>query len=174
MKLTRSVSEIPFGDAGIYETIAAMRRLARTPSLAVSRLATVWTLGARTQMDRALALHDALAKAFDYQDDGDVETIYTPDLSARRVLDSGKFFGDCDDLSVLTAALGLAVGVPAAFVIVAECSDPKCDGVTPFSHVYSLLYPLLNDGSGSIGTVDFDLSRPDLPPPVSRVVVFPV
>lgn len=61
-----------------------------------------------------------------------IETLVRP----VDILDSSGH-GDCDDFSMLTAAMLTAIGVPAAFVTVA--ADPSAPD--QYSHVYVAAYP---------------------------------
>ena len=86
-----------------------------------------------------------------------VELIRTPSYLLRQIEDTGRAEGDCDDVAVLGAALGMAAGIPARYVLV---------GLTPgdpFEHVYAELLT-------AWGPVDLDTTRPAQMPPGVEVV----
>ena len=144
------------GDLGVYQTLAVMRQMARTAAATfhVRALAVQWTAGARTPLERAVALRSQLARVYRYVDDLSAETLYPPLVLVAELQDSGEITGDCDDLATLGAALGLAVGLAPTFVVVSE--DP--DG--PFSHVFTVLAPPSSVDMVAGPAVDLDLSRP--------------
>ena len=162
------ITYIADGDLGIYQTLAVMRRLARkaSTSLPVKRLATEWTLGARTPLEAAQQLRARLYDAYRFVADPVAETIYAPELLVRLLESDGSIEGDCDDVATLAAALGLAAGLPASFVVVAEDTGER---VPPFSHVFAVLHPKAGIDGGAV-EVDVDLSRPATTVPVARAV----
>lgn len=87
-----------------------------------------------------------------------VELLKSPEYMLRFILAEGVATGDCDDVALLTAALGMAVGIPARFVLLSFASGQ------PFRHVYTEL------GTPCEGWVEMDTTRPDQFPPGLRVV----
>lgn len=65
-----------------------------------------------------------------------VELLETPAFLLSRIKQYGFVQGDCDDAATLTAALGMAVGLPASLHAVAFF-----DKAAPFAHVFTLLHP---------------------------------
>jgi transglutaminase-like putative cysteine protease len=100
------------------------------------------------------ALHKWVVRNIQYVRDIDgLETLQTP----LKTLEYGQ--GDCDDQSILMAALLRAVGFPARFVAI------KVDQFGPFVHVFS---------EANLGTVWFPLETterwgPGVAPP--RIVI---
>lgn len=61
----------------------------------------------------------------------EVELITTPELQVQQIAARGYISGDCDDIAVLAAALGLAAGLTVRFVVL-SFSD-----LGPWEHVYT-------------------------------------
>lgn len=85
-----------------------------------------------------------------------VETIRTPRLMIQTAELEGVAEGDCDDIAVLGAALGMAIGIPARFVLLAF-QDPGL-----YTHVYT---ELLTEA----GPVELDTTRPAQMPEGLRI-----
>lgn len=66
----------------------------------------------------------------------------------QKIFKEGAANGDCDDVAILGAALGMAVGLPASFVLVGF------DRNEPFQHVYTELY------TGLQGWAEMDVTAP--------------
>lgn len=110
-----------------------------------------WLLFARgIQVNAGVDMRNAGAMAYvvrDYvsrrlrfvRDPVGIESL-TPPMVHMRALERtrGAIAGDCDDAATLSAALALAVGIPATYTIVAF--DWK-RGPTPYQHVFTTLYP---------------------------------
>lgn len=155
------------GDAGIYQTLAVMRVLARaaakTPE--VQELAARWTAGVTTPEAKASRLSEELGRALRFEYDPPIETLYAPAMLVAQINSGGVFYGDCDDLATLAAALGLSLGMAGAFVIIAQpWNEP---GTPPFTHVFTVLYPRgrpLSSGADNLTQADagviLDLTRP--------------
>lgn len=75
------------------------------------------------------------------------EVIRGPRWLLREIVETGIARGDCDDVAVLGAALGRALGMPARFVVVAF------GGSRSYTHVYT---ELATPG----GWADLDVHRP--------------
>lgn len=158
------------GDAGIYQTLSVMRAVARASAQAssVRELAERWTAGARTPEEAALKLRSELATALRFEFDPPIETLYAPVMLVAQINREGRFYGDCDDLATLSAALGLALGMAGAFVILAQPDGQP--GPPPFTHVFTVLYPRGRPLSSAVGGPDnlttadpgivLDLTRP--------------
>jgi transglutaminase-like putative cysteine protease len=51
--------------------------------------------------------------------------LHDPAAAIRQIQQTGFFAGDCDDIALVAAALGLAVGLEARYVLIAlRPSDP--------------------------------------------------
>lgn len=109
--------EIPSGKAGISQTLDVMRDLVRAgkKSLTVRQLALSLVKGL-PQKDYAGEVKRLFYFVRDHiryvRDIVGVETVHTPD----EVLANGQ--GDCDDKSILLAALLESIGHPTRFVAV--------------------------------------------------------
>jgi transglutaminase-like putative cysteine protease len=64
-----------------------------------------------------------------------VELLETPAFHLARIRDYGFVQGDCDDAATITAALGMAIGIPASLHAVAFAPGAG------FSHVFTMLHP---------------------------------
>lgn len=81
------------------------------------------------------------------RDPVEVEYIQTPWFMLEHIALRGFVDGDCDDVAVLGAALGMSIGIRARFVLFAFGRGQ------PFSHVFT---ELLTDA----GWVELDTTRP--------------
>lgn len=138
---------IPDGDVGTDLTLDAMEDLVRgSMRVELTRLFG-WSIvqGCGSHVARARALKAWLTPRYIFQPDPlELEVVSSPDLQLCRYQAYGFVAGDCDDLAVLAAALGAAVGLAPRFVVIAL----QVGG--PFEHVWTELW----DG---IRWVDFDL-----------------
>lgn len=87
-----------------------------------------------------------------------LELVKSPEYLLREFFTRGEAFGDCDDVAVLAAALGMAVGIPARYTLLGfSLTDP-------FRHVLTELFTPCQ------GWVELDTTRPDQFPPGLKVV----
>ncbi len=126
--LTATLQAIPDGKAGTVATLKIMRDLVKAgkKSLPVRSLAVSLTNGQASKdwYGELKALHAFVRDKIRYvRDVTDVETVQTPDAT----LAIGA--GDCDDKSVLLAALLESVGHPTRLVAIGFKPDD-------FAHVY--------------------------------------
>lgn len=126
--LTSRLGFIPEGRDGTLATLKIMRQLVRAgkTSLPIRSLAVQLTNGNRQKdwMAEVKSLHAFVRDNIRYvKDIRDVETVHDPET----VLKIGA--GDCDDKSVLLAALLESIGHPTRFVAIGFQPDD-------FSHVY--------------------------------------
>lgn len=121
------------GDPGTFATVQLMRRLVRR-SLAepVVRFAALQIIrGLRGDGEQARALAQWLRSHTQFvRDPRGVEWLHDPATLLRQGFDRGVIQGDCDDLAMLAAALGMSIGLRARFVVV---------GRQAFEHVYTVL-----------------------------------
>src|SRR5690242_19255940 len=104
---------LPGGDAGIYQTLGEMRRLARAAANAVTPIAQSIVGSAGTSTERWQRLRDWLAAHVRFLDDPvGIELVRTPLEQLRRIKLDGVMRGDCDDVATLSAALAKALGFP--------------------------------------------------------------
>lgn len=151
--------QIPHNHAGIEVTVRHMRRLGRQGASRpdVQRWARD-IVGDATGAEAARRIRAFLARTvrFRYDPPG-VELIRTPRYLLRQIAADGRAEGDCDDVAVLGAALGMAVGLPARYVLLGFVPGE------PFEHVYAELVT-------ARGPVELDTTRPAQMPPGLQVV----
>jgi transglutaminase-like putative cysteine protease len=122
-----ALSGIPNGQAGAIATMKSMRQLVRDairdPAQQVRECALSILRGVNTFSMQAQAIQAWVQNNIEYRRDPvDVELVQTPQVTLQLKA------GDCDDQSVLTAALLQATGHPMQFIAVGFSSQP-------FSHV---------------------------------------
>lgn len=125
---TRQLSGIPDGKQGVIATLKAMRSIVKQykTAIPVRTLAVALTNGNRQKdwLAEVKALHAFVRDKIRYvRDVVDVETLQTPDITLK----TGA--GDCDDKSMLLAAMLESIGHPTRFVAIGFQPDE-------FSHVY--------------------------------------
>jgi transglutaminase-like putative cysteine protease len=152
--------QIPTGDRGARKMVRVMadeaRAAIRNP-LTIRTVETITPPGANPA-DRIFFIREWLRERFIFSPDPHgIELLRTPDYSLNRILQEGETRGDCDDLAVLVAALGIAAGLPARFVLFAFGER------LPFSHVFCELF------AECTGWQEFDLTRPAQMPPGMKV-----
>lgn len=139
---------IPPGDAGVAVTLGTMeaiaRKGARSPLLQGLARRIV---GSGTPVDGPARLRAWIGSRVGYRDDPPgVEMLTAPEILTARALAGEPSGGDCDDVATLAAALGLAGGYPARFVVASF-------GPWPYEHVWTELH----DGRR---WVELDTTRP--------------
>lgn len=112
---TAQLREIPSGTRGTLDTLKLMRVLTRAgkKSLVVRRAATSLTTGLKQKdyVGEIKKIHAFVRDNIRYiKDIRGVETLHTPE----KTLEFGQ--GDCDDKSVLVAAMLESIGHPTRFV----------------------------------------------------------
>lgn len=115
------------GDAGVTDTLKLMAQLARqgkiNPLVRQTGARIVQSCPAKNELCEVGALQAWVQSNIRYTGDVlDYETLQPPDYTLQ------EGYGDCDDQSILMAAMLMAIGIPAAFCAVGV------DG-GPFSHV---------------------------------------
>ncbi len=112
------------------------------------------------QAGQAAAIRDWVDRAVVFQPDPrGVETVRTVPEMLNAVVTRGAAQIDCDDVAVLSAALGKAVGLRARFVVLGFGGR-----WAPFAHVFTQL------GAGEHGWLEMDVTRPAAPlEPPTRV-----
>lgn len=161
------------GEAGTNATIRWMRRLARDaawrPEVRSQALKIVRGIPGRDADMQASAIRTWLAGVTVFTRDPDQnELLYTPVrlLHILRTSDEPLYI-DCDDVAVLAAALGKAVGLRARFVVVGFIS-PRA----PFRHVWTELAG--PHARAAWREMDVTRSVQALPSAISRVRYVPV
>jgi len=120
---TATLSGIPNGTAGSIATMRAMRQLVRDairdPQQKVRESALQILRGVNTFSDQARAIQQWMQSNIEYRrDPPDLELVQTPQVTLQLRA------GDCDDQTVLTAALLQATGHPTQFIAVGMDGQP--------------------------------------------------
>lgn len=157
---------LPSSDLGVYFTIATMRAMVyREFMLPIVRLTAsnvVGGLGGKDGAEQANAIRDWLETHTEFLRDPDgVEMLHGPAWQLRQIHALGVVRLDCDDVAILAAALGKAIGLRARFVVLAF-------GGGGYRHVFTELSP-----RGIPQWVDMDVTRESqsLPGNISRAFV---
>lgn len=155
-----SRSTIGFGDYGSAQTLDRMRELVNrslsVPLVVETANGIAASRPPRDYLGIALAIRHWLASNFRFvRDPVGVELLRDPEYQLRQWMTYGYITGDCDDVAVLGAALGKAVGIGARFVAVGF--QPN----RPLVHVFAVLTGRGDGGMGSLGRgVELDVTRP--------------
>lgn len=115
--ITYNLHSIPSGAAGVRATLRAMAKIARdykkNPAIRELALRLTRDLPPKKWAAEAARIHAFVRDEIRYiKDIAGVETLQTP-IQTLRI---GQ--GDCDDKSILTAALLLSIGHPVLFMAV--------------------------------------------------------
>lgn len=127
---------IPHGDRGIMATVRRMRELVHQ---GLTQPLPVETAGAIHKAyccdaERAQAIRDMLAAGVAFTPDPvGHELLRSPSYMLERIQLDGSVNGDCDDVAILGACLGMAIGLRARFQLIGF------NPTGPFSHVYTEL-----------------------------------
>lgn len=170
--MTHSSSvQIGWGDAGVYDTLSLMRGLVveGLQSFAVVEFARVLAVraGVRRQYVQALAIQSFLRRTWRFvEDDRQTEMLADPQTLLAMFQRHGVIAGDCDEVAILGAALGRAIGLRAEFIVLAFPSDDPNEA-DRFAHVYAVL--LTDDDR----RVNLDVTRPrgPVPAPTRTIIV---
>jgi hypothetical protein len=136
-----SALPLPTGDLGTFMTLGTMRSMvAREFLLPVVRLTAtdiVAGLGGADGVEQAHMIREWIDAHTEFLRDPDkVEMLHGPSWQVQRILQTGRIYVDCDDVAMLAAALGRAVGLRARFVVVGFSRQNA-----PFRHVWAELSP---------------------------------
>lgn len=132
------VTSIGDGDAGTEETLMKMRSLVRVASIQpLVRRQAVQVVQDAAGLDdplKARLIRDWVdSRCIFMPDPAGAELLHSPDALVAHILTDGVAHVDCDDVAMLAAALGVAVGLRARFVAVGFSPSG------PFRHVWSEL-----------------------------------
>jgi predicted transglutaminase-like cysteine proteinase len=119
LRTTVTLAEIPDGVAGIRATLALMVKLAQLGKVNFAvrnkALGLVRGLAQKDYFSEVKAIHEYVRDSIRYvRDIEGVETVAAPDKTLLSLQ------GDCDDKSLLVAALLLSIGHPVRFVAVGD------------------------------------------------------
>lgn len=132
-KLKVRTQELREGDAGVVQTVALMGKLAQGregalhPALRQMAIEVVRGTPARDDYAQACAVFHYVKKHIEFRGEYD-EWLQTPLVTAQLGA------GDCDDQSMLVAALLMSLGIRSTFITVATGPDRQ------FSHVYAAAF----------------------------------
>ncbi len=157
----------PSGDAGIFATIGHLKNLARAaalrPEVRSYAAELVRGIDGFDTYTQSRVLADFVGIHCDFlADPYHAEALHDPVWTLGQILTRQYVQVDCDDVASLAAALGLAIGLRARFVVVGFGSSPS----VPFRHIWTELA-----GPRSRQWVPVDPTRPPSSPPIGRVVV---
>jgi hypothetical protein len=147
---------IPNGDAGTRATVRWMKRLASegrlSPIVRDYALRIARGIPGRDGTSQALAIRRWLASNIEFRRDPyGAELLYTPARLLRILTKQGPpLYIDCDDVAILAAALGGAVGLRSRFQVVGFLSPSA-----PYRHVWADL----SSPSRGARWVDMDVTR---------------
>lgn len=154
MRYTSSLTSIPRGAKGTRMTLSAMEKMVeqgiRDPRVVLFAQELVRNgpeYGKAAELDSILR---GVRRVMRYTPDPlGVETVKTPSFIVQEIKDRGRAVMDCDDASVLTAALVRSIGTPTRFKVIK-------DSPTEFTHVY--LEAFLDDGWVKVDPIARELS----------------
>lgn len=130
------------------DTLAYMRALVRREyrdPLVVQTAHSIVPPGSSAETAAALIRQWLELHTSFQRDPADLELIYAPTNQLTTIRTGGTSSGDCDDVAVLGAALALAVGLRARFIVV---------GRSNFEHVFTVV----GDGRQYF---ELDITRPN-------------
>ena len=130
------------------------------PEVRLTATNIVAGIGGQDGTEQAHAIRNWLETRTEFLRDPDsVEMLHGPAWQVKQVQRNGRVYVDCDDVAMLAAALGKAVGLRARFVVVGFDSP-----ASPFRHVWTELSPRT-----SSAWVDMDTTRPAQGLPFNRI-----
>lgn len=130
-------ASIPRGDLGSAVTLRAMRRLVNhsltDPAVINTAKSIIRFLPGRSYPQFADAIREFLSQRVLFcKDPRGVELLHTPRYMLDTIASRFYFQADCDDVAVLAAALGKALGLRARFVALGFHAPDA-----PLTHVYT-------------------------------------
>ena len=151
----QQIKKLGNGIQGNIDTIEVMKRMAREYSRhdLVKRLATnilhYKNIPSHNYLEEARAIGEFVKTHIRYvKDPVGTESLQAPDMMIRMMKDAGYAMGDCDDMSLLIAALLMSIGIRPAFRAVKyKASSPT------YNHIYVVVYENNINNSSSPGPV---------------------
>lgn len=145
-------------DTRIVQTVALMRQQAREASIDPLVRETAARIvfgvpGSDGTMQARILREWVASRTVFLADPLYTEALHEPAAMVQGILRRGVIQLDCDDVAVLTAALGLSIGLRARFIVVGFRSP-----AAPFQHVWCEL-----SGVGRTAWVVVDPTRPSQP-----------
>jgi hypothetical protein len=138
----QEIRKVGNGVRGNLDTIEVMKNMARKYSRhdLVKRLATnilhSYKIPSHHYLQEAQAIGQFVKDHVRYvKDPVGTESLQAPDMMIRMMQEVGYAMGDCDDMSLLMAALLMSVGIAPKFRAIKY--DEKCPH---FNHIYVVVY----------------------------------
>ena len=130
---------LPAGPLGLGVTLAQMAAVSRQgsydPHVRTTVVSIVQGVDGRDGTTQARLIRNWLEDHTSFlRDPTTVEGVHTPRVMIDTIRSQGAAFVDCDDIAVLSAAMGMSIGLRARFVLLAF-DAPNA----PFRHVYTEL-----------------------------------
>lgn len=151
----QEIKKVRNGINGNLDTIEVMKRMAREYSRhsLVKRLCTnilhYNNIPSHNYLDEARAIGEFVRKHIRYvKDPVGTESLQAPDMMIRMMKDAGYAMGDCDDMSLLIAAMLMSVGIRPVFRAIKYKKE-----TTNFNHIYVVVYEKNISNSASPGPV---------------------
>jgi transglutaminase-like putative cysteine protease len=159
--VTLSAVPLPGSDFGTRITLWQMRAMVYREFMNPMVRLTATEIAAGTDgAEQAHAIRDYLEHRTEFVRDPDgVEMLHGPVWQLQQIRQNGVVRVDCDDVAMLAAALGKAVGLRARFVVVGF-DNPRA----PYRHVWAELSP-----RNLPAWVDMDVTRPAQGLPFNRI-----
>lgn len=155
---------LPSGDFGTWLTLVKMRSMVNreflNPVVRLTASNIVSNISGKDGLVQAQEIRGWLESHVDFLRDPDgVEMLHGPIWQIKQILSTGRLQVDCDDVAMLSAALGKSIGLRARFVVVAfDYSN------APYRHVWTELSPYSVDA-----WTDMDITRPMQGLPFDRI-----
>lgn len=135
-----TLEQLPDGDLGTGWTVRRMREYANDarsdPRTRAAAVAITEECGGRAVDCQILAIRKWLDAHIRFiRDPAGLELLHRPDWQLLQIAKKAYISVDCDDVAVLAAALGKAIGIRARYVVIGFQG-----GRGPFAHVYTELY----------------------------------
>jgi hypothetical protein len=154
---------LPSSDIGTFFTIAAMRAMVYaeflTPAVRLTASEIVAGISGKDGLEQAHAIRGWIDSHTEFLRDPDgVEMLHGPAWQVEQIRRNGVVRLDCDDVAMLSAALGKSIGLRARFVVLA------------FGGAYRHVFTELSPRGGQPAWLDMDVTRDSqtLPPRVTR------
>lgn len=162
--MTLSALPLPASDLGTHLTLLTMRAMVyrefMNPLVRLTAAQIVAGINGQDGVEQAHAIRDYLSNFTEFLRDPDgIEMLHGPVWQLQQIRQNGVVQVDCDDVAMLAAALGKAVGLRARFVVVGF-DNPK----QPYRHVWTELSP-----RNLPAWVDMDVTRPAQGLPFGRI-----
>lgn len=139
MRTRVTLEQTPDGDIGTGYTVRRMRQYANDarsdPVTRAAAVAITKDCGGRAVDCQIVAIRQWLDDHIRFiRDPAGLELLHTPEWQLLQIAKKAYISVDCDDVAVLAAALGKAIGIRARYVVIGFLGNGG-----PFSHVYAEL-----------------------------------